>query len=184
MNSVNSGADFVRGSGMSLDSHNARKRIVYALQYQREDGNPLRAWEPLMMQEYADGAAWMIYTVNTYLKETGDFSILDERVPYFNSDVQETVLCHCLRGINYLQNTLGEHGLCLWREGDWNDSLNGCGVQGRGESVWLSEATIKAALDMIDILDVLGMDNEACTIRAKADKMKEDIYAYTTVVRG
>ncbi|MBQ7572764.1 MAG: hypothetical protein IJT23_00725 [Clostridia bacterium] len=165
-------------SFVSLDSHNARKRIVYALQYQREDGNPLRAWEPLMMQEYADGAAWMIYTVNTYLKETGDFSILDERVPYFNSDVQETVLCHCLRGINYLQNTLGEHGLCLWREGDWNDSLNGCGVQGRGESVWLSEATIKAALDMIDILDVLGMDNEACTIRAKADKMKEDIYAY------
>ena len=42
-------------SFVSLDSNNARKRIVYALQYQREDGNPLRAWEPLMMQEYADG---------------------------------------------------------------------------------------------------------------------------------
>ena len=98
-------------SFVSLDSVNARSRILYALQYQREDGNPLRTWEPLMTEVYADGAAWLIYTVSTYLKETGDFGILDEKVRYYESETADTVLGHCLRGMGYLQNNLGAHGL-------------------------------------------------------------------------
>ena len=165
-------------SFVSLDSVNARSRILDALQYQREDGNPLRTWEPLMTEVYADGAAWLIYTVSTYLKETGDFGILDEKVRYYESETVDTVLGHCLRGMGYLQNNLGAHGLCLWREGDWNDSLNGCGLLGRGESVWLSEATVKAANDMTEILDLLGMDEAADKIRDKASAMKENIFRH------
>ena len=163
---------------VSLDNKNARARILYALQYQREDGNPIRLWEPLMTEVYVDGAVWMIYTVNVYLKESGDFSILDEKVKYYESDIEETVLEHCLRGMSYVQDNLGEHGLCLWGEGDWNDSLNGCGILGRGESLWLSEATIKAANEIEEILRAAGKEEYIKPIREKADLMKENIFKY------
>ena len=163
---------------VSLDNKNARARILYALEHQREDGNPIRLWEPLMTEVYVDGAVWMIYTVNVYLKETGDFSILDEKVKYYESDLEETVLEHCLRGMSYVQDNLGEHGLCLWGEGDWNDSLNGCGVLGKGESVWLSEATIKASNEFEEILRAAGKEEYIKPIREKADIMKGNILKY------
>lgn len=165
-------------SFLSLDSENARARILYALQYQREDGNPVRQWDPYMEEVYVDGAVWLVYTLNTYLKETGDFAILDEKVKYYESEIEETVLEHCMRGMSYVQDNLGEHGLCLWGEGDWNDSLNGCGVLGRGESVWLSEATIKAANELEEILIAAGKEDMIAPIKEKAALMKENIYKY------
>lgn len=165
-------------SFLSLDSENARARILYALQYQREDGNPVRQWDPYMEELYVDGAVWLVYTINTYLKETGDFTILDEKVKYYESEIEETVLDHCMRGMNYVQDNLGEHGLCLWGEGDWNDSLNGCGVLGKGESVWLSEATIKAANEMEEILTAAGKEELIPPIKEKAALMKENIFKY------
>ena len=163
---------------LPLDTKNARERILYAVQYQREDGNPLRQWEPIMHEKYADGAAWLIYAVNAYLKETGDFSILDEEVKYFESDVKETILEHCFRGIDYLQNNLGEHGLCLWLGGDWNDSINACGLLGKGESVWLSEATVKAANEFVEILSAIGKLERIPEIKEKAHKMTDAILEY------
>ncbi len=163
---------------LSLDAQNARERILYALQYQREDGNPIRQWEPIMRELYADGAVWLIFTVNTYLKETADFGILDEKVGYFESKLEETVLEHCFRGIDYLQNNLGERGLCLWFGGDWNDSINACGLLGKGESVWLSEATYKAAYEFIEILNRIGKNERTKEIAEKAEKMKKNILKY------
>ncbi len=163
---------------LPLDTANARERILYAVQYQREDGNPMRQWEPIMHEKYADGAAWLIYAVNAYLKETGDFSVLDEIVPYFESDVKETLLDHCFRGIDYLQNNIGEHGLCLWFGGDWNDSINACGALGKGESVWLSEATIKAANEFVEILSVIGKTEKIPEIKEKTQKMIDAILKY------
>lgn len=163
---------------LALDSKNARARILYVLERQRPDGNPIRQWDPHMDEVYTDGAAWLFYTLNTYLKETGDFSILDEKVPYFRSDEVETVLGHCIRGMNFLQNNLGEHGLCLWGEGDWNDSLNGCGLLGKGETLWLSEATIKAAKDFREILVASGNEHLIGDMMEKAEKMKENIFKY------
>ena len=161
---------------LPLNPANARERILYAIEYQREDGNPVRQWMPLMRELYADGAVWLIFTVNAYLKETGDFGILDETAGYFESDLKETVLEHCIRGVEYLQRELGEHGLCLWYEGDWNDSMNGCGILGKGESVWLSQAAVKAAGELAEILDEIGgrdaLKNE---ILQKADAMKNAI---------
>lgn len=165
-------------SFVSLDSKNARSRILYACQYQRYNGNPVRAWEPLMPEVYVDGAVWMIYTVNVYLKETGDFSILDEKIKYFDSDNEESLLEHCLKGMSFVQDNLGEHGLCLWQEGDWNDSLNGCGILGKGESLWLSEATIKAANELEEILKAAGKESYIDEIRKKADLMTENIFKY------
>jgi cellobiose phosphorylase len=90
--------------------------------------------------------------VQAYIKESGDKSILEEKVGYYKSDLAETVFLHMKRGIDYLYSHQGEHGLSLWGGGDWNDSMNNCGLQMKGESVWLSIATVKATDDYLDIL--------------------------------
>jgi len=163
---------------LSLDPKSARERILYCLQYQREDGNPIRQWDPYEPKVYVDGAVWLFFTLNAYLKETNDFSILEDKVKYYESEIEETVLEHCLRGMNYLQTNLGEHGLNLWGDGDWNDSLNGCGVLGKGESLWLSEAVILAVKNFREILIASGNERLIGDMVEKAEKMKEDIFKY------
>ncbi|MCL2754549.1 MAG: glycosyl transferase, partial [Oscillospiraceae bacterium] len=60
-----------------------------------------------------------------YMKETGDFGILDEKVPYENRDeLADTILDHCKRAFNHVVNKRGPHGLPLIGRADWNDCLN------------------------------------------------------------
>lgn len=135
----------------SLDPSFAKNRILNTLKYQFKNGNSIRQFDPIMDYPYQDGAAWIPATVLAYLKETNNASILEEKVPYYDSDISETVYEHMLRGLNYLINSRGSHNLVLWGGGDWNDSLNNCGMKGRGESVWLSIATVKAINDFVRI---------------------------------
>ena len=105
-----------------------------------------------------DGAAWITATLSAYLKDSGDFDILQEVVPYYRSDKQDTVLGHMQNRLRFLISHLGSNGLVLWGGGDWNDSLNGCGVAGKGESVGLSMATVKAINEYEEIAEQLSID--------------------------
>ncbi len=160
---------------LSLAPEKARARILYATAYQRENGNPLRQWEPVEPVVYADGAVWLIYAVNAYLKETGDFAILKEEIPYYDSNQKDSLLAHCMQGFAYLFGNLGEHGLCLWLGGDWNDSMNACGIEGRGESVWLSEAAVKAGYELDEILRQAGQTEWCDEVLQKTETLRENI---------
>lgn len=146
---------------MPLDSHAACEKIKHCLNYQYENGNTIRSWEPDDFHPYRDGAAWIVPAVTCYIKETGDFSFLEEQVCYYGNKDQGSILDHCRRGIDFLHSELGEHGLCLIGGGDWNDSLNNAGLKLLGESVWLSIATVKSTNDFIELLEYLGLDSEA-----------------------
>ena len=122
---------------VSFDDGYAKRRIINVLKYQYLSGNALRQFDPVMDHPYQDMAVWIPMTILSYLKETGDFSILDEKAPYLDSDAEETVFMHLKRGVYYSFENLGKHGLCLWGGGDWNDSIDNAG-QMIGESVWLS----------------------------------------------
>lgn len=153
---------------VSLDIGVARERILHALGYQFDNGNTIRQYEPDFDEPYMDGAAWIPATISAYLKESGDFSILNEVVPYYRSNKSDTVLAHMQNGLNFLITHTGDHGLVLWGGGDWNDSLNGCGVRGTGESVWLSMATVKAINEYEEIAERLSLDmTELSTARAR-----------------
>ena len=117
----------------------AKAKIKETLAHQHSDGHGIRGWLPLQMHHYSDGPAWIAPTVAAYVKETGDRSFLDEKVPYLDEG-EATVLEHTLNGIRHLSGDLGAHGLVLAHEGDWNDSLNWMGRAGKGESVWTSMA--------------------------------------------
>ena len=117
----------------------AKAKIKETLAHQHADGHGIRGWLPLQPHHYSDGPAWIAPTVAAYVKETGDRSFLEEKVPYLDEG-EATVLEHTLKGIRHLSGDLGAHGLVLAHEGDWNDSLNWMGRAGKGESVWTSMA--------------------------------------------
>ncbi len=159
---------------VSLDIPLARTRILYALAKQYGNGNTIRMFEPDLLLPYNDGAAWIPATISAFLKESGDFGILEEIVPYLDGG-EDSVLGHMVRGVEYLLGDLGSHGLVLLRGGDWNDSLNGAGNLNKGESVWLSLATVKAAKECAEILEKLGKKEEKERILGSAGRLSENI---------
>lgn len=164
---------------VSFDADLARYRIVYALAHQYADGNPIRMYEPDFTYPYVDGAAWIPATVCAYIKETGDFGILTEETGYLDSEERNSVAEHMRRGLEYLLANLGGHGLTLWRGGDWNDSLNGCGLKGIGESVWLSIAAVKAVKEYAELSRfVSGGLKDAEEFSAQAETLTENILRY------
>lgn len=163
---------------VSLDVKVARERLLYTLKHQFINGNAIRMFDPIMDHPYQDMPAWIAPAVLAYLKESGDFSILDEEVGYYDDDSKDTVLIHVKRGVDFLFSELGQHGLTLWGGGDWNDSLNGCGMQRIGESVWLSIATVNCAADYIEILQQLNTPQAKewiADIEVKREQLKANI---------
>ncbi len=138
-------------SFLSLDSRTAKQKILSTLEYQKENGNTIRQFDPIFDYPYQDGATWIAQTVLAYLKETNDADILDVPVGYYQSELRETVFAHMARGYDYLLSDLGQNGLVLWRGGDWNDSIDNAGMEGIGESVWLSIATVAGINAFLEI---------------------------------
>ena len=165
-------------SFVPLDPSFAKNRILNTLRYQFLNGNSIRQFDPIMDYPYQDGAAWIPATVLSYLKETNDSSILDEKVNYYESDIQESVFNHMVRGINYLINSRGQHNLVLWGGGDWNDSLNNCGMKGKGESVWLSIATVKAINDFTKICERFKKDFSLEALKQSKEELRKAIIDY------
>lgn len=89
---------------------------------------------------YVDSGLWVWELVYEYVCQTRDFSLLDLKLPFLDSDEATSVRDHLGRLLGYYMNpaNLGEHGLCKILEGDWNDSVNRAGLEGRGESVMVS----------------------------------------------
>ena len=76
-------------------------------------------------RNFNDDPLWLVLAVAAYLKETGDWSILDEAVPYDNQPgSEEPLIGHLQRSIQYTLDRLGPHGLPLIGRADWNDCLN------------------------------------------------------------
>ncbi|HEY8463741.1 MAG TPA: glycosyl transferase [Bacillota bacterium] len=110
----------------------AKERILDLAATQKTDGSAYHQFQPLTKQGnseigsgFNDDPLWLIYSVCAYLKETGDFAILNEPVPFDNNPATAAPLMeHLRRSIGYTRNHLGPHGLPLIGRADWNDCLN------------------------------------------------------------
>jgi len=110
----------------------ARERILDLAATQLETGGAYHQYQPLTKRGnndvgsgFNDDPLWLVLAVTAYVKETGDWSILNEQVPYDNKPGSEEVLHgHLQRSIQYTLDRLGPHGLPLIGRADWNDCLN------------------------------------------------------------
>ena len=110
----------------------ARERIIDIASTQFADGGCYHQYQPLTKRGnndigggFNDDPMWLIFGVTSYIKETGDFSILDEPVPFDNEPGTEVPLMEHLKvSFNHVINNLGPHGLPLIGRADWNDCLN------------------------------------------------------------
>ncbi len=159
---------------VSFDVEKAKERILTALAHQYKNGNPIRMFDPDYKAAYNDGATWIPDAVTAYIKESGDYAILDEAVPYLDGG-EASVLEHIHQGMLYLTTDIGERGLVLFRRGDWNDSTNGAGNLGKGESVWTSLATVRALKQFAELLEKLGKKTEQADMLTRAEKLTENI---------
>ena len=159
----------------------ARSRILEALRYQYNTGRAVRQWSRKGQhdrRDYRDSPVWIIFALCSYLKETGDFNILEEQVPYLDDSGEASVMEHAEKAIEALYNDRGGHGLSHVGEGDWYDPLNKIGLQGRGESVWLSMAVVAALNDMGGLYKYLGQNPEADVCYKRAEEMTDCINEY------
>lgn len=110
----------------------ARERIIDIASTQFADGGCYHQYQPLTKkgnnevgQGFNDDPMWLIFGTIHYLKETGDFSILNEMVPFDNKEGTEVSLFHHLTvSFDHVIKNLGPHGLPLIGRADWNDCLN------------------------------------------------------------
>ncbi len=110
----------------------ARRRIIDIASTQFPDGGCYHQYQPLTKRGnndigggFNDDPMWLIFGTTAYIRETGDFSILDEMVPWDNEPGTEVSLMEHLRiSFYHVVNNLGPHGLPLIGRADWNDCLN------------------------------------------------------------
>jgi cellobiose phosphorylase len=126
----------------------ARERIIDIASTQLADGGAWHQYQPLTKRgnalvggNFNDDPLWLILSATDYIKETGEWSILDEPVPYDNDEsTREPLFDHLKRSFYHVVNHIGQHGLPLIGRADWNDCLNlNCFSEAPGESFQTTE---------------------------------------------
>ena len=176
----------------------ARQRILDLASTQLETGGAYHQYQPLTKRGnndigggFNDDPHWLILGVAAYLKESGDWSILDEQVPFDNQPGTEASLYeHLHRSFRYTLERLGPHGLPLIGRADWNDCLNlNCFSETPGvsfqtarnkdgkvaESVFIAGLFVHAARELAAIACHHCRKNEAVSFLAEAGRMEQTI---------
>ena len=110
----------------------ARQRIIDIASTQFPDGGCYHQYQPLTKRGnndigggFNDDPLWLLFGTIAYIRETGDFGILDEPVPFDNKPGTEVSLLEHLKiSFKHVTDNLGPHGLPLIGRADWNDCLN------------------------------------------------------------
>ncbi len=172
----------------------ARERIIDIASTQFENGSAYHQYQPLTKQGnsdigsgFNDDPLWLIAGTAAYIKETGDYSILDVDTPFdCNKDNTAPLMEHLRRSFNFTTTHLGPHKLPLIGRADWNDCLNlncfsltpGESFQTTGasdgpvaESVFIAGMYVRYGRDYSAICRHLGLNYEA----DEADKHIDDM---------
>lgn len=192
----------------------ARAAIVEALEYVLVDGRCPRQFLPAArgkaaladLREFVDQGAWAISTVCTYVRVTGDRSILEEVVGYHRIEEgstgrllpetqQDRVVDHLVKIGNYLRRQLDRAtGLVRALYGDWNDAIDGLGLPagrqsgfGDGVSVMASLQLYENCEQLVELLRIAGSTGHAQTIedyRSARDELRDNLLRHAVAKRG
>lgn len=156
-----------------------RETLASAFTHQYADGRGTRKWSPVSREDYSDAPLWLIFSAIDYLKETGDYDLLDTVFPYFDNG-EDTAWEHLLQGARHVIEDRGRHGMVRVRFGDWNDGITGIGEGGEGESVMNTQMLYGCLLELKALRDHLSLsskDGFADTLEALAKEVYRDVNA-------
>lgn len=177
----------------------ARTRIIDIASTQFPDGGCYHQYQPLSKRGnndigggFNDDPCWLIFGTVAYIKETGDFSILDEMVPFDNQAGSEVTLFEHLKvSMNHVLNNLGPHGLPLIGRADWNDCLNlNCfswdpnesfqttenkSEGSKAESLMIAGLFVVTGKDYVELCRHLGKHEEAERMAQAVSDMEEAV---------
>lgn len=165
----------------------ARERILDLAATQLRNGGAFHQYQPLTRRGnndvgsgFNDDPAWLVLGVAAYIKESGDWSILDEPVQYENEPGTEAPLYeHLQRSIQYTLDRLGPNNLPLIGRADWNDCLNlNCFSDTPGQSFQtttnkdgkVAESVFIAGLFVLACQEMAGIAGH-CKDQAEMDKV-------------
>jgi cellobiose phosphorylase len=176
----------------------AKQRIIDIASTQFEDGGAYHQYQPLTKRgndeiggNFNDDPLWLILSVSEYIKETGDWSILDIDVPFDNDEQNSATLFeHLKRSFYHAVDKKGPHGLPLIGRADWNDCLNlNCFSTnpdepfqttenkegGKAESVFIAGMFVLYGKEFVRLCEVRGLDVEVTSAKEEISKMEEAV---------
>lgn len=181
-----------------LDPVRARERLIDLASTLMADGDAYHQYQPLTKKgnaerggNFGDDPMWLVGSTAAYLKETGDTSLLEERVPFDNNEaLADTMFEHLKRAFYHVVNNRGPHGLPLIGRADWNDTLTlNCLSNTPGEKFQFTENTdcktaeslmiagqfIYYGRDFVKICEIAGKNNEAKAAAAYIADMEKAV---------
>ena len=176
----------------------ARERIIDIANTQFEDGSTYHQYQPLTKRGnmdvgsgFNDDPLWLIAGTCAYIRETGDFGILDEPCAFDNDESKaQPLMEHLRRSFNYTTTHKGPHSLPLIGRADWNDCLNlncfsetpGESFQTTGpsegpvaESVFIAGMYVKYGKEYAELCQALHLDEEAKEVLANVKAMEDAV---------
>lgn len=182
-----------------MDYKKTRERILDIASTLLTDGGAYHQYSPLTKKGntllgtgFNDDPNWLILSTVEYIKETGDYSILKEVIPYeSNPNISGSLSEHLDKCFTKVSTNLGPHGLPLIGRADWNDCLNlNCfstepgesfqTVQNKGdgktaESIFIAGLFVYVSKPYIELLEKINMGNEAKSKQKVVNQMIESV---------
>ncbi len=176
----------------------ARQRLIDIAATQLADGGASHQSQPLPKRgnhelggDFNDDPLWLVLAVCAYVRETGDWGLLDERVPFENDPAQAAPMFeHLRRAFYHVVHHRGPHGLPLIGRADWNDCLNlNCFSSnpdesfqtctnrdgGRAESVLIAGMFVYIGEQFVELCRRLERQDDANRAAAAIDAMREAV---------
>lgn len=187
---------------MHMDHAKTRQRILDLASTLLLDGGAYHQYSPLTKKGneglgtgFNDDPNWLLLSTVTYIKETGDYDILNETIMYeSNPAYTGSLLEHLDKCFTKVSSQLGPHNLPLIGRADWNDCLNlNCfstepgesfqTVQNKGdgltaESVFIAGLFIYAAKPYIELLHKIGRSEEANKKQEIVEQMRTSVQTF------
>lgn len=167
-----------------------RQRLKDLAKVQFENGRVYHIYFPLTgeggfpyyvkndMPFFSDDHLWLILAVAEYVKETGDFSIINEEVDYVDGPAT-SMYEHMRRSVSFCQSKMGHHSLPLLGTADWNDPLSIPGPNNAAESVFAAMLYHKVLLDLAEMSRELDMSDQMQEYLGLAKKTKDHLNKIT-----
>ena len=162
------------------DPERARDRVLLLARQMRSDGKVYHHFTSDGQGEFTDHCddpLWFILAVTEYIRETGDFEIL-QKTELFLDGPPGTILDHLFAVVNFARGRLGPHGLPIFGRGDWNDTLDYIGGRDGGESVWGGMLYVAMLNRLLELLSFLKMREFLGDLAGARDRMREAIDAF------